>query len=447
MHVTRRQTCRVCGSRALRPVIDLGRQHLQGGFTKPDGRAATRKLSMELVQCSPLRDENACGLLQARYTVPPEMMYRHYWYRSGMNDTMRTHLQQLVFAARKFIDGAVSVDVEGDARPKRVLDIGCNDGTLLGYYPESWDCWGVDPSDVAATVDQHDKLHIINDFFPSLAVDQALRSVSQQPGRPTQTPGQDILSDSGKPFDIITAVAMFYDLEDPVGFVQSVSSWLAADGVFIFEVSYLPAMLRQQSYDTICHEHIEYYSLAALEAIMARAGMRIVHVEENAINGGSIRCFAVQAASATSTGRTVHDMRAAEFDLRLDSAAPYLEFQKRAEILKTDLRALLRKIKADGKRIHAYGASTKGNTILQWCGIDTRLIDCAADRNKAKWGTRTPGSEIPVVSEEESRALRPDFYLVLPWSFRKEFLEREHATLVAGTRFIFPLPKLEVVGG
>jgi SAM-dependent methyltransferase len=261
-------------------------------------------------------------------------------------------------------------------------------------------------------------------------------------------PGSEGLYDSNPvPFDIITAVAMFYDLEDPIEFVRSVMSWLAPDGVFIFEVSYLPAMLRQQSYDTICHEHIEYYSLATLEAIMRRAGMRIVHVEENGINGGSIRCFAVKETSAKPADATVHDMRATEFDLRLDSAAPYLEFQKRAEILKTDLVKLLRKIKSDDKRVHVYGASTKGNTILQWCGIDTRLVDCAADRNKAKWGTRTPGSEIPVISEEESRALRPDFYLVLPWSFRKEFIERERAALVAGTRFIFPLPKLEVVGG
>lgn len=425
MHVTRRRTCRACGSRALTNVINLGEQHLQGSFFKKGVPAPQRKLPMVLMRCNPMGDEEACGLLQAQYTVPPEMMYRAYWYKSGVNQTMRTHLQHLVWAARKFIDR------DGAAAPARVLDIGCNDGTLLNYYPEEYDCWGVDPSDVAAkaaALPENHHLNIVNDFFPSPAADETLRD-----GKPNNL------------FNIITAVAMFYDLESPTTFSRAVASWLAPEGVFIFEMSYMPAMLRQNSYDTICHEHLEYYSLAAIERIMCVGGMRVVHVEENGINGGSLRCYAVLDRSDQRPDSTVLNMRAAEFDLKLDSDEPYRDFQKRAEIHKVDLLKLLTKLRSEDKKIHVYGASTKGNTLLQWCGIDQRLVTAAADRNPDKWGAVTPGTEIPIISEADSHAARPDYYLVLPWHFRTEFIEREQEALRLGTRFIFPLPNIEIV--
>jgi hypothetical protein len=240
---------------------------------------------------------------------------------------------------------------------------------------------------------------------------------------------------------------MFYDLEDPVGFVKAVDTWLAPDGIFIFEMSYMPLMLKQNSYDTLCHEHIEYYSLAVIERILRGGGLRVISVELNDINGGSIRCFAVKTSSPRRPDFSVLTMREAEFNLKLDSDEPYQDFQKRADIHRKDLLALLHKIKADGKSIHVYGASTKGNTLLQWCGIDTKLVDYAADRNSDKDGARTPGTDIPIITEEKSRAMKPDFYLVLPWHFRTEFIEREQAMLAQGTRFIFPLPKIEIVGG
>jgi SAM-dependent methyltransferase len=427
MHVTRRQTCRACGSRALTEVINLGEQHLQGSFYKPGVPALRRKLPMALVRCNPMADEEACGLLQAAYTVPPEMMYRTYWYKSGVNVTMRGHLRGLVADACKFVAAGA---------PTRVLDIGCNDGTLLNYYPETYHRWGVDPSNIAAQlaaaeVTKPGPLRIVNDFFPSPAFEVALRADGSDPG-----------------FDIITAVAMFYDLESPTTFVDAVAAWLKPEGVFIFEMSYLPAMLRQNSYDTICHEHLEYYSLAVIEHILASVGgMRVVHVEENTINGGSLRCYAVWEHNSRLPDSTVLDMRAAEFDLQLETDDPYHAFQKRAELHKHDLVALLQQLKSERKRVHVYGASTKGNTILQWCQIDTKLVEAAAERNPDKWGAVTPGTEIPIISEVASHEARPDYYLVLPWHFRTEFLEREQQTIRRGTKFIFPLPKIEIVGG
>jgi hypothetical protein len=243
---------------------------------------------------------------------------------------------------------------------------------------------------------------------------------------------------------------MFYDLEDPVGFVSAVKQLLAPGGVWIFEMSYMPEMLRSTSYDTICHEHLEYYSLAVLEMVLARAEMRLFRVALNDINGGSIRCYAAHAGNFQFRNDNdlnyIEELRRQEFDMALDTDRPYRDFQESAERHRESLTRLVKDLKRSGKRIHVYGASTKGNVILQFCGIDSSLIDFAADRNPDKFGARTLGTDIPIISEQESRALKPDFYLVLPWHFRKEFLERERTTLEQGTKFIFPLPEIEVIG-
>jgi hypothetical protein len=214
-------------------------------------------------------------------------------------------------------------------------------------------------------------------------------------------------------------------------------------------MSYMPAMLQMNSYDTICHEHLEYYSLAVIEGILRRSGLKVFNVERNAINGGSLRCYATHSGNfgfrQDAYLENLQAVKRDEFDLMLDTDRPYKHFQDRIDLHRESLLALLKRLKWEGRTIHAYGASTKGNTILQWCGIDSRIIDCAADRNPEKHGARTIGTDIPIVSEEESRARRPDDYLVLPWHFREEFLERERETIARGARLIFPLPTIEIV--
>ncbi len=215
-------------------------------------------------------------------------------------------------------------------------------------------------------------------------------------------------------------------------------------------MSYLPTMLRQNAMDTICHEHQEYYSLAVLDFIMRRAGLRVFAAELNDINGGSIRCCVTHAGSEhydrPAARAFLTELRLSEFELGLDSGEPYAAFQARILALRGELRSLLVSLKHEGKTVHVYGASTKGNVLLQWCGIDRGLVECAADRNPQKHGARTIGTEIPIVSETESRAMKPDYYLVLPWHFRDEFLRRERETIRGGTKMIFPLPKLEIIG-
>ena len=417
MHLIHRKTCRVCGSEALTPVINLGDQHLQGSFFKPGKEIPPmRKIPLTLLRCDPTKDEKACGLLQMEHSVPPEILYSAYWYRSGTNNTMRNHLQGIVNEALFLLGKSVGT----------VLDIGCNDGTLLGYYPKEFNKYGVDPSDVAQEIG--DNATVFQDIFPS---DELAKNVQSQY------------------FDVITSIAMFYDLEDPVTFTKEIGRLLAPEGIWIFEMSYMPSMLKMNSYDTICHEHLEYYSLAVIEYILKQAGMKIVNVALNDINGGSIRCYATHINNFSYKKeefvKNIATLRQKEFDLELDTDKPYKNFQYRNNFHKEELNALLKNLKREGKRIHIYGASTKGNTILQWCSIDNRIIDYAAERNPDKYGAYTLGTDIPIISEEESRAMNPDYYLVLPWHFKDEFLQREKETLSKGSGFIFPLPNIVVV--
>ncbi|WP_026146853.1 class I SAM-dependent methyltransferase [Methylomonas sp. MK1] len=417
MHLIHRTTCRVCGSSALTPVINLGEQFLQGSFVKPGKEIPPmRKIPMTLIRCDPTRDEQACGLLQMEHTVPPDILYSSYWYRSGTNNTMREHLKGIVDDAMQIINMASG----------RVLDIGCNDGTLLGFYPATFKKYGVDPSDVAQEI--KGDIEVVQDIFPSEELLTLLNS---------------------EKFDIITSIAMFYDLEKPIIFTNGIKNILSSNGIWIFEMSYMPTMLKMTSYDTICHEHLEYYSLAVIEYILKFAGMKVFNVIHNSINGGSLRCYATHANNFNYKNEqyleNIKEIRQQEFDFELDTDKPYKHFQDRINVHKEELISLLKKLKKEGKKIHIYGASTKGNTILQWCGIDNRLIDVAAERNPDKYGAYTLGTDIPIVSEAESRLMHPDYYLVLPWHFKEEFIDREKDMLECGVGYIFPLPTIEII--
>lgn len=418
MHLIFRKSCRVCGSTALTPIINLGDQYLQGSFVKPGKEMPPmRKIPLSLVRCDPTKDEKACGLLQMEHTVPPEVLYAAYWYRSGTNDTMKNHLKGIVKEAVSILNKSSG----------SVLDIGCNDGTLFGFYPEGFRKYGIDSSDVTQEIDKQE-VTVIQDMFPSEELLECLQE---------------------RKMDIITSIAMFYDLEDPVAFVKGIKNILAPEGIWVFEMSYMPMMLQMTSYDTICHEHLEFYSLAVIEYILKKSDMKVFNVMLNDINGGSLRCYATHITNFKYKNeehlRNIRAMHRAELDLELDTDKPYKNFQDRINVHRDELITLLKKLKMEGKKIHIYGASTKGNTILQWCGIDNRIIDYAAERNPDKYGAHTLGTDIPIISEAESREMNPDYYLVLPWHFKDEFIKREREIMERGTRLIFPLPKIEIV--
>jgi len=407
--------CRVCGNKKLTKVIDLGKQFLQGSFIKPGKELPpTERIECTLLWCNQELNSEACGLLQMEHSVPPEILYDAYWYRSGTNNTMRNHLKEIANTASEMVGKESAY----------VLDIGCNDGTLLLNYPEGFEKYGCDPSDVAQEV-KHAK--VVQDIFPSEALNMLIE---------------------GKKMDIITSIAMFYDLENPIDFVKNINNNLQEDGLWIFEMSYMPTMLELDSYDTICHEHLEYYSLEVLNYICNKGGMKICKISFNDINGGSIRCYATKMNNnkfdSLEDNKLIQEILLSEKSKNLNTLKPYLDFQNRIEKLKLELNTLLKNLKSEGKRIHIYGASTKGNTILQWCDIDKNLIDYAAERNPDKYGAMTLGTEIPIISEAESRAMQPDYYLVLPWHFKEEFIQREQESIKNGTKFIFPVPKIEI---
>ncbi len=401
--------------------MSLGEQHIAGAFAEPSGeQPVSRRVPLELVRCDMTRNQEGCGLIQLRHTVPAAILYESYWYRSGVNRTMTRNLHEIAASAEAMV-GLRPGDL--------VIDIGCNDGTLLdGYGTSDLRHLGFDPSDVGryASAKGYD---VVRDFYSYERLRE--RYVDQQAR-------------------VVTSIAMFYDLEYPRAFVEDVSRALAEDGVWVIELHYLPTMLDLNQFDAIVHEHLEYYSLAVIERLLAEAGLGVVRAELNDINGGSIRLFIRRAGRFGPEGedaRALQRLRIREFEMALDAPAPYESFAAAAASVRDDLDALCRRLVGEGKTIHVYGASTKGNTILQYAGIDHTLVPYAADRNPDKHGSETIGTGIPIISEERSRELRPDYYLALPWHFLDEFLEREREFLERGGKFIVPMPSVRVVPG
>jgi hypothetical protein len=251
---------------------------------------------------------------------------------------------------------------------------------------------------------------------------------------------------SKHPAKAVTSIAMFYDLADPIAFARDIASILAPDGLWHFEQSYMPSMLRTTSYDTICHEHLEYYSLSAVQTILAAADLKVIDVQMNSVNGGS---FAVTAAPKASTRHVnqpvIEWLLGQEERMGLGTVRPFREFEDRVFRHRADLVRLLKALAADGKTVLGYGASTKGNVTLQFCGLTTDEIPAIAEINPEKYGRVTPGTHIPIVSEAEAKAMAPDYFLVLPWHFKDGILQREQAYIAGGGKFVFPFPEIEII--
>jgi hypothetical protein len=403
--------CRVSGNENLISVLNLGHQTLTGVFPVSPSEKIT-KGPLELVWCPD------SGLLQLKHSYDSSEMYGdNYGYRSGLNQSMVDHLANKVsYLERQF------PLKPGDV----VVDIGSNDATMLKLYStKNIRRIGIDPTGRKFSQYYPSEIALIPDFFSADA----------------------FISVESKPSHIVTSIAMFYDLESPVDFARQVRSILADDGVWHFEQSYMPSMLRLNSYDTICHEHLEYYSLGVVKMILEMAGLRLVDVGMNAVNGGS---FAVTAAKMSNTSIKPNDavidwLLGQEDRMGLNTPRPYREFEERVFRHRDDLTRLIRALNADGKKILGYGASTKGNVVLQFCGLTTNDIPAIAEVNSEKFGCYTPGSNIPIISEEEARAMKPDYFLVLPWHFKGGILRREKDYLAAGGKMIFPFPEIEIV--
>ncbi len=414
-----RDTCRVCDG-ALETILTLGEHHVSD-FPKP-GESDGIKAPLDLVLC------RRCHLLQLKHTVPADNLYRNYWYRSGTNQTMRAALADIANKSETLMHLR-----KGAA----VLDIGCNDGTLLASYKSGGIFRiGFDPARNLAVYASQAADQVVTDFFSAEVFHQTPELQTCRP-------------------QVVTSIAMFYDLEDPNRFVADVKRVMHPDGLWVVQMSYLPLMLKENEVGNICHEHLQYYSLHSFEYLLQRHGFKVVDVELNEVNGGSIRayirreeadpeCFGdeVYRALAAERVRTLHEQ---EIKAGLDDPKIYLEFAARVERIKQDVVSFVQTQVSQGKKVYVYGASTKGNTVLQYFGLDHTLITAAAERNPDKWGRVTVGTHIPIVSEEQARAAKPDFFLVLPWHFLEEFMAREHSYLTSGGRFIVPFPYFTLI--
>ena len=372
--------------------------------------------------------EPETGAVRLDKIAPLETMYGKYWYRSGINNTMKKELSSIVDSI---------TDVVKLKENDLWIDIACNDGTLLSYVPNNLIKVGIDPVDDSfkKESEKHANL-IIQDYFSSKVFKE---------------------SEFGKlKAKVITTIAMFYDLENPKSFVNDIVEVLDDNGVWVLQLSYTPLMIKQLAFDNICHEHVYYYSLFNIQKIFKECGIDIVDVQLNDTNGGSFRIYCMKENSdktkfGTQPYRDVCKFRVEslleyEKSLKLDSPITWFNFFKNINELKEKTVSFIKEEKNKGKKIWAYGASTKGNTLLQYFGLDDTLIDGIAERSPYKFGLKTVGTNIPIFSEEEMRKETPDYLLVLPWHFINEFVERESEFLNSGGKFIVPCPKFEIIG-
>lgn len=404
--------CRMCGNVNLVEVVDLGSQYITGVFpATPDGSAITNG-PLKLVKC---HGEDKCGLLQLRHSYSPDEMYgENYGYRSGLNSSMVAHLR------KKIADIVARVELQpGDL----VIDIGSNDGTSLSAYPANLSLVGVDP--VGNKFKRFYPSHV--QLIPSLFSAGLIRS---------RFPEQQA--------KVITSFSMMYDLEDPLAFVSEIASLLDdATGIWVFEQSYMPLMLERMAFDTICHEHIEYYALKQIDWLLDRADLKIVDIEFNDVNGGSFSVVAARkGARYVPDRKTVSAILDREKNAGIDLLETYREFSRGIDVACLALKRFLASAKMEGKRVCGLGASTKGNVILQYCGLTVADIEAIGEVNPDKFGSFTPGTWIPVQDEARVLASNPDYLLVMPWHFKANFLNNP---LYKGRQLVFPLPRLEVV--
>lgn len=402
-------------------LFSLGNLYVSD-FIKNEADARAGKHDLTLVI------DERYGAVRLNQTTPIHSMFGKYWYRSGINTTMKGVLKGIV-------DDVTSL--QQHKKDDLWLDIACNDGTLLSYVPKDYNKLGIDPAE-DSFLSESKKIadDVVQDFF---SYESYQRSKFK-----------DVKA------NVITCIAMFYDLDDPLSFLKDVHKVLDDDGLFVLQMSYTPLMLKQHAFDNICHEHVYYWSLASIQKVLAAAKLKVVDVQLNDTNGGSFRLYVKKKSSnvnsfSTAPYRDVCNVRIEslltwESGLNMTDFETWNLFFEQINKLKAQTLKFLKQEKAKGKVICGYGASTKGNTLLQYFGIDNTLVTAIAERSSYKFGHKTIGTNIPIISEKEMRQLNPDYLLVLPWHFISEFIEREKEFLNNGGKFIVPCPDFKIIG-
>lgn len=415
MLIKARETCRGCGLNNLTPILSLGEQFVTNFIDDPTEDAYRGPL--ELVLCD--IKNGGCGLLQLKHTFDHDILYRKYWYRSGISKTMINALEDVVNSAEKLIKLS-----PGDL----VIDIGSNDGTLLRQYktPEIITV-GFEPSNLWELGVQGN-IKIIHDYFNYASFKNEFEN---------------------KKAKIITSIAMFYDLDDPNTFINDIKKSLDKNGLWIIQMNYLGSMLENNTFDNICHEHLEYYSLLSLENILKRHDMEVFDMELNDVNGGSFKIY-IKHKNGNIEGfaganERLQKQRNYEKRMELNGRKVYDNFAKRIDKIKNDIISFLKQEVENGKKIYIYGASTRGLVVLQYVGIDNKLIKAAVDKNPDKWGKYIVGTGIPIISIEDYRKNVPDYLFILPYHFLNEIKNQEKDFLKKGGKMIVAIPNFRII--
>ena len=400
------KSCRSCKSKKLVKLYSLGNQYFTGIFPSNKHSKIPRG-NLGMLIC------NNCKLLQLDENFDSNEMYGdNYGYMSSLNKSMISHLYLKALNLKK----------KYNLKSKNsILDIGSNDGTFLAFFNKNFNLFGCDPTIKKFGKFYRDDITKIQNFFSS----NLFKNIK---------------------FDLITSISMFYDLPDPLKFAKEINSILKKNGVWHIELSYMPMMIKNRSYDTICHEHLEYYSLKSLKYLLTKAGLKITNLSFNQINGGSIEVDVVKKSSKYKECKDLIN-----WVLESEHVNQYNEIKKHKSFYneclnhKKLLKKLLVTLKKQNKKVVGYGASTKGNVLLQFCGINSKIISNIAEVNKYKFNRYTPGSKIKIVSEKSVKLKKPDYMLVLPWHFKDYIVKRERDFLKNGGKLIFPLPEIEIV--
>ncbi|MBX7066612.1 MAG: class I SAM-dependent methyltransferase [Parachlamydiales bacterium] len=401
--------CRICGNKNLAEILDLGEMTLTGVF--PSSRdQKIEKGPLRLVKCIEQPGDFGCGLLQLQHSYALEDLYgEHYGYRSGLNLSMVAHLHRKVEKICKMMN-LNSGDI--------IIDIGSNDATTLKAYPSrEFRLIGIDPTAQKFAEFYTKDITPIYDFFNVDVVKSAI--------------GSDKVK-------VITSFSMFYDLEDPVCFAEGIAELLHEEGIWVCEQSYMPTMLKQNSFDTICHEHLEYYGLRQIQWIADKVGLKILDVELNDVNGGSFSIILAKKDSPLKINTdVVEGLMHQELLNEMNTLNPYTHFARRIQVVKQRINDFFSHVHQNSKVIYGLGASTKGNVILQYCGLTKENLSAIGEVNKDKYGCYTPGSLIPILPEAEILEAEADFLFVLPWHFKSFFSEKLKS---AKARLVYPIP-------
>ena len=393
--------CRLCSNKKFLRIHDFGNHYVSNFVSKNNINKGIRA-PLNLIYC------NNCKLLQLEHSAPQEIMYKKfYWYRSGVTNTMKVALKDIFLKIKK-----MSLLEKGDT----ILDIGANDGTLLKYFKNSgFTTIGCEPAKNLTKELKINSNYIINDFWKFKYLKDILDKYRLK-----------------KP-KVITAIGMFYDLENPSKFISDAAKSLDDDGIFVAQLMCLNSMIKQNDLGNVCHEHLEFYSYRTLKFLFENNGFKIMKIEENEINGGSYRIFCKKNIKKS----IVYKEKTSLSDIK--------KFVKRVKENKKKCLNFLEKCQIKGENVFIYGASTKGNTLLQYYGINSKMISYAVERSPEKWGKFTIGTGIKIISEKKARNLNPNYFFVMPYGFIKEFIDREKKWLRNGGKFILPYPNFRIL--